>query len=166
MRLRDFEAGVEAAQCGESLWELFAGYFRGTAVARVSYLHLPPLGAPDARHPKMRAEGFPEELVARYIHERHYRDNPVVSATRKQLEPVYWEDAAAAAGLSDRERAFVEVSVPGNSATASASRSTARTVATDSAASASSPGCGGFGRRCCTSSSGCASSRTCASAPS
>jgi LuxR family transcriptional regulator/LuxR family quorum-sensing system transcriptional regulator CciR len=109
MRLRDFEAGVEAAQCGESLWELFAGYFRGTAVARVSYLHLPPLGAPDARHPKMRAEGFPEELVARYIHERHYRDNPVVSATRKQLEPVYWEDAAAAAGLSDRERAFVEV---------------------------------------------------------
>jgi LuxR family transcriptional regulator/LuxR family quorum-sensing system transcriptional regulator CciR len=108
MRLQEFEAGVEAAQCPEDLWALAAGYFRGTEVARVSYLHLPPLGAPDAERPKMKAEGFPEELVERYIHERHYRDNPAVAAARRQVEPVYWEDAAASAGLSDRERAFVE----------------------------------------------------------
>ena len=90
---QDFEAGVEAATSGEALWEVFAGYLRGTEVARVSYLHFPPLGAPDARRRGCSAEGFPEELVARYIEERHYRDNPVVAAARAQLEPVYWEDA-------------------------------------------------------------------------
>jgi len=108
MRLRDFEAGVEAAASGEALWAAFSGYFRGTQVERVSYLHLPPLGAPDVRRPQLKTEGFPEELVARYIEERHYRDNPVVAAARERLEPVYWEDAVAAAGLSERERAFVE----------------------------------------------------------
>jgi len=108
MRLRDFETGVEAAASGEALWGVFSGYFRGTQVERISYLHLPPLGAPDVRRPQLKAEGFPEEMVARYIEERHYRDNPVVAAARERLEPVYWEDAVEAAGLSERERAFVD----------------------------------------------------------
>jgi LuxR family transcriptional regulator/LuxR family quorum-sensing system transcriptional regulator CciR len=109
MRLRDVEAGIEGAESGEALWAVFSGYFRGTEVDRVSYLHLPPLGAPDVRRPRLKAEGFPEELVARYIEERHYRDNPVVAAARERLEPVYWEDAIATAGLSARERAFVDM---------------------------------------------------------
>jgi LuxR family transcriptional regulator/LuxR family quorum-sensing system transcriptional regulator CciR len=108
MRLGEFEAGVDAAESGEALWGLYSDYFRGTQVARVSYLHLPPLGAPDARLPRLKSEGFPEELVAWYLEERHYRDNPVVAAARERLEPVYWEDAVAAAGMSERERAFVD----------------------------------------------------------
>jgi LuxR family transcriptional regulator, quorum-sensing system regulator CciR len=108
MRLREVEAGIEAAASGEALWSAFSGYFHGTQVVRISYLHLPPLGATDVQRPQMKAEGFPEELVARYIEERHYRDNPVAAAARDRLEPVYWEDAVAAAGLSERERAFVE----------------------------------------------------------
>ena len=108
MRLRDFEAGVEAATSGEALWKIFAGFFAGTEVSRVSYMHFPPLGAADARRTRMQSEGFPEELVARYIEERHYRDNPVVSTAREQLEPIYWEDAVQAADLNERKRAFVE----------------------------------------------------------
>jgi LuxR family transcriptional regulator, quorum-sensing system regulator CciR len=108
MRLKEFEAGVEAAESGDALWAVFAGYFSGTVVARISYLHFPPFGAPDSRQTRMRAEGFPEQLVARYIEERHYRNNPVVNAARAQLDPVYWEDAVASAGLGAGEQAFVQ----------------------------------------------------------
>ena len=42
--------------------------------------------------PRMRAEGFPEALVARYIVERQFRDNPVLSRAQRQIEPVYWDE--------------------------------------------------------------------------
>jgi LuxR family transcriptional regulator/LuxR family quorum-sensing system transcriptional regulator CciR len=108
MRLREVEAGIEAATSGEALWQVCARYFRGTEVARVSYLHLPPLGADDARRPQIKAEGFPEALIARYVEERQYRHNPVITEAREKIEPVYWEDVVASAELSEREQAFVE----------------------------------------------------------
>ena len=107
MRLRDFESGVEAASTPDAVWQVFSGYFAGTEIDRICYLHLPPPGAPDAREVRMRAEGFAEGLVTRYIEERHYRSNPVIAAARDTLEPVYWEDAVASAGLSEEEREFV-----------------------------------------------------------
>ena len=127
------------------------GIFAGTAVSRISYLHLPPLGAPDARRPRMQREGFPEELVARYIEERHYRDNPVVVAARR----------AARAGLlgrtpsrrrtsNEREQAFVEAyqrrrpRLRGRHPGLRPER-----AATATAGSGSRRGCGGCGRRCC-----------------
>jgi LuxR family transcriptional regulator/LuxR family quorum-sensing system transcriptional regulator CciR len=104
----DFEAGLEAASTPQELWELLAGFFRGTVVRRVSYLHLPPLGAPDAGRPWLAAEGFPEALVARYVEERLYRDNPALSHTQRHPEPIYWDEIAQLAPLSEREAAFVE----------------------------------------------------------
>ena len=57
---------------------------------------------------RLRAEGFPEALVSRYIVERQFRDNPVLSRAQRQIEPVYWEDALAAEHLTERQRAFVD----------------------------------------------------------
>jgi hypothetical protein len=45
MLVQDFEAEVERAASPEALWRLFAAFFRGTVVQRISYLHLPPLDA-------------------------------------------------------------------------------------------------------------------------
>ena len=46
MLVQDFEAGVDGAASPETLWRLFAAFFRGTVVQRVATAHLPP-GVPD-----------------------------------------------------------------------------------------------------------------------
>jgi hypothetical protein len=86
MLVQDFEAGVERAASPEALWRVFAGFFQGTVVQRISYLHLPPLGAPDSDRPCVRADGFPEAAVARYVEERLYRDNPVLNYAQRHPE--------------------------------------------------------------------------------
>lgn len=108
MRLGDAEAEIGSATCVEALWEIFFRFFRGTDVQRVSYLHFPPVGAPDSRELRIRSDGFPEALISRYIEERLYRHNPVVTLARDQLEPVYWDDALRNASLTSEEREFVE----------------------------------------------------------
>jgi LuxR family transcriptional regulator/LuxR family quorum-sensing system transcriptional regulator CciR len=108
MELREYEAAVEAAQSPVALWDAFSGYFRGTDVARVSYLHLPPLGAPDANQPRLVAAGFPEALVARYLEERIFRDNPIIDEAHVHGEPIYWDEIESMRALNEREQAFLE----------------------------------------------------------
>ena len=108
MLITDYEIAVAAAETPEALWALLEGYFRDTVVNRVIYLHLPPIGAPDERSPAVRADGFPEELVTRYLAERMFRDNPMLRYAQTSAEPVYWEAIADDARLGTRERAFVE----------------------------------------------------------
>jgi LuxR family transcriptional regulator/LuxR family quorum-sensing system transcriptional regulator CciR len=107
MLVHDFEAGVERAASPETLWRLFAAFFRGAVVQRISYLHLPPLGAPDSGRPRMRTEGFPEAAVARYVEERLYRDNPVLNYAQRHPEPVYWDEIREVKPLNEREEAFL-----------------------------------------------------------
>jgi DNA-binding CsgD family transcriptional regulator len=107
MRVKDFEVAVEAAETPESLWAVFSEYFRDTVVDRLVYLHLPPLGAPDSRTPGLRAEGFPEGLVARYLQERLYRDNPMLRHAQQHVEPVYWDELESMGPANERERAFL-----------------------------------------------------------
>jgi LuxR family transcriptional regulator/LuxR family quorum-sensing system transcriptional regulator CciR len=111
MRLQNVEAEINAATCEDALWQVFSGYFIDTEVRRVSYLHFPPFGAPDARRLQMRAEGFPDALIGRYIEEQLYRSNPVVALARDNLEPVYWDEAVASARMTDDMRAFVDAFV-------------------------------------------------------
>jgi LuxR family transcriptional regulator/LuxR family quorum-sensing system transcriptional regulator CciR len=107
MRNADFESAVERAATPEALWKLFAGQFRDTVVTQIVYLHLPPLGAIDSGRPTIRSEGFPEELVTRYITERLYRDNPMLRFSARNIEPVYWDQVESMGPLSEREQAFL-----------------------------------------------------------
>jgi DNA-binding CsgD family transcriptional regulator len=104
----EYETAVAAAETPEAIWVAVSDYFRGTVVDRIIYLHLPPFGAPDEHRPALRAEGFPEELVTRYLAERLYWDNPVVRQSSERVAPVYWDEAAGSKGMSERERSFVE----------------------------------------------------------
>jgi DNA-binding CsgD family transcriptional regulator len=107
MQVRDYERLVAQAATSEALWSAFADYFRGTEVDRISYLHLPPLGAPDANRPLIAADGFPDELVAEYFEERLFRDNPALAQAHRGVEPIYWDEFATLHPLNDREAAFL-----------------------------------------------------------
>lgn len=107
MLVKDYEAAVAACGTPEALWEAIGRYFCDTEVDRLVYLHLPPIGSPDERTPRIRADGYPDELVSRYLAERLYRDNPVLRHAQTSAEPVYWDDIAADTTLTSRERAFV-----------------------------------------------------------
>ena len=56
MLVQDFEAGVERAASPETLWRLFAAFFRGTVVQRLATGTC--RRASDSGRPRMRAEGF------------------------------------------------------------------------------------------------------------
>ena len=108
MRIKDFELAVGEAETPEAIWAVFSEYFRDTDVQRLVYLHLPPLGAADSRNVRLRAEGFPEELVGRYIGERLYRDNPMLRHAHQDVEPIYWDEIPTKGPVNERERAFLE----------------------------------------------------------
>lgn len=107
MHVRDYETAVAACRTPEALWGLIGGYFHDTDVERVVYLHLPPIGSPDERSPRIRADGYPDELVSRYLVERLYRDNPLLRHAQTSADPVYWDEIADDPTLTPRERDFV-----------------------------------------------------------
>jgi LuxR family transcriptional regulator/LuxR family quorum-sensing system transcriptional regulator CciR len=106
MLVKEFETVIARTTTPEEVWAAVAAYFRDKVVDRLVYLHLPPLGAPDDRSPRLRQEGFPEELAARYLAERLYLDNPVVRQGQREIAPVYWDEASP---ITERELAFVEM---------------------------------------------------------
>jgi LuxR family transcriptional regulator, quorum-sensing system regulator CciR len=106
MRLEDYQAAVEVADTSETLWGILRDYFRDTDVRRLTYIHLPPLGAPDAQKIEAEATGFPPNLLERYVSERLYRDNPILSLAHRRAEPVYWDEVDSIE-LTPREAAFI-----------------------------------------------------------
>ena len=108
MLLKDYESAIARAPTPEAVWATVSEFFRDTVVDRVVYLHLPPIGAPDSSKPRLRAEGFPEELMIRYLGERLYRDNPVLRQTHQRAEPIYWDEIWEHGPANERERAFLE----------------------------------------------------------
>ena len=107
MLVTDYETALEACHTPEALWALIGRFFHGSDVERIVYLHLPPIGSPDERLPRVRADGYPDELVSRYLAERLFRDNPMLRHAQASAEPVYWDDIAEDTTLTPRERAFV-----------------------------------------------------------
>jgi hypothetical protein len=95
MPLKDYESVVARAATPEAVWATFSEYFRDTVVDRVVYLHLPPVRAPDSRRPRPRAEGFPQELVMRYLSERLYRDNPALRHPACDSPTLRWSATCA-----------------------------------------------------------------------
>lgn len=110
MKLRDYEEQIERAETPEAIWALCTAFFRAHGIPRVTYHHLPPVGAPDGGAVRFRAEGFPEDLVALYVSGRMWRDNPALrhSLRAKSSEPFYWSEVAELPEMSDRSRAFFD----------------------------------------------------------
>ncbi len=108
MELSAFEDAVERTTEPPALWALCTAFFHARRIVRVTYHHLPPMGALDGDQVRFRAEGIPEYLVARYVAERMWRENPMLAHARTRAEPFYWSEALRDAELSDRAQAFFD----------------------------------------------------------
>ena len=108
MAVPRYEQAISEAATNKAVWSAVAAQFRGSAVNRVGYLHLPPLGAVDETRPRIYAEGFPDWLVARYFDEGLYRGNPAIKLAANQVQPVYWDELLQHEPRTEREREFIE----------------------------------------------------------
>lgn len=107
MEIESFKAEIERADDPAAIWQVLTAVFEGTVVERILYHHLPPLGAVDSGRITVSAEGFPEELVARYVGEQHYRRNPLLSYAQQSAEPFYFDEITSLRQLSPREEDWV-----------------------------------------------------------
>ena len=148
MLLKDSESAIARAPTPEAVWATVSEFFRDTVVDRVVYLHLPPIGAPDSSKPRLRAEGFPEELVIRYLGERLYRDNPVLRHAHQRAEPVYWDEICEAGRPTNANVRSSRSSGRRTSATRSVFLFSGRMGAWASVGSGCGRACGGWTRRC------------------
>ena len=148
MLLKDYESAVARAATPEAVWATFSEYFRDTVVDRLVYLHLPPIGAPDSGKPRLRAEGFAEELMIRYLGERLYRDNPMLRHAHQRAEPVYWDEVVSRRRPTNANVRSSRSFGRRTSATGSAFLSSGRMGAWASAGSGFARACGGWTRRC------------------
>lgn len=101
MRIEEVEAAIEHAETPAALWDAAAAFFRGTAITRVMYHHLPPIGAPDAGAVRVSAEGVPEDLVDRYVADRMWRKNPNLLHALTTTEPFYFDEVTDRDALDD-----------------------------------------------------------------
>lgn len=108
VHLRDFEEQVGRTETPEALWALCTTFFQGRRIARVTYHHLPPVGAPDGESVRFRSVGFPEDLVARYVADRMWRENPMLRHARSKSEPFYWSEVAQTVELSPNAKALFD----------------------------------------------------------
>ena len=154
---QDFEVAVDAAETTEALWKAFGDYFHGSAVKRLTYLHLPPLGALDDRRPDMKSHGVPDEAIEQYLAGRHYRDNPILQRAQRSAEPVYWDEIDDMVLSAEREATSSRSSRRSACATASASRPMARTGGGGSSGWDSVAMSGGWTGRCSRTIAGSAS---------
>ncbi len=102
-----FRETVERATTTDALWRAFRAFLQTTAAERASYLHLPPLGAPDARQPKLHAEGYPDGDLEWFLDNRIFRDSPILREAQQRGQPIYWDDIESLRTLTWRERQFM-----------------------------------------------------------
>jgi LuxR family transcriptional regulator/LuxR family quorum-sensing system transcriptional regulator CciR len=93
MTLDDLARGLAAAPTQVALWRLLQSFAAERGIRRVSYHHYP--GGPAAREGfTLRAEGFPEDWVCRYLDARLYRIDPIPALALQQGQPFLWSQTA------------------------------------------------------------------------
>jgi hypothetical protein len=108
MDIRTFESEIERIKLPPRLWGLFTDFFHGTAVDRVIYHHIPPVGAPDGDSVKIRAAGVSEDMVKHYVDDLLFHDNPLFVHAQQSTEPFYFDEIAHPTNLDKRKQDFVD----------------------------------------------------------
>lgn len=106
-RLSAFFKSCAKAAWAEPLWLAVVNYFLESGFARISYLHLPPLGAPDEGKVRVSAHGFPEAWILQYIREKLYREDPLLATANSTEIPFHWQDIWDLRTLTETEKAFM-----------------------------------------------------------
>lgn len=88
------------------LWQVLLEHLAFFGVTRVTAVHLPPVGAPDANRPRVRAIGYPEEWIFRYVSYLH-ADDPMPSQANIQATPFFWSEISGLRELTEAQSAFL-----------------------------------------------------------
>ncbi|MEM0898579.1 MAG: LuxR C-terminal-related transcriptional regulator [Pseudomonadota bacterium] len=94
---------ISAAERLRDLWPMFCDYYREHGATMISY-HAVSL---DGVRLGIKAEGFPEKWVNRYISEGLEDIDPIPKQSATRSEPFIWSDAAKLNNLTDEERWYL-----------------------------------------------------------
>lgn len=88
---------------------LLLAFLRQRGIHEVAYHHLPPLGAPDARTPRILSHGFSPEVLELAAAGRDSGTTPVASYVQQNPDPIYWDEIEGRRALSAREKAHLAI---------------------------------------------------------
>lgn len=108
-RLETFFDACARVSWTEPLWHLTRDTLLNMGVLKVSYHHLPPLGAADEGRIRIVTHGFSEDWVGRYIGKKLYLRDPIPAHAATVEEPFFWHDIARLRNLTETEYAFLEL---------------------------------------------------------
>lgn len=83
------------------------GYFKTLDVPMMSYHHLPPIGAPDQGALLLETEGFPPELLQRYIRDKLFLIDPIPIYAQKTTVPFRWSEIGKLTNLRPEQKALM-----------------------------------------------------------
>ncbi|MEO0423548.1 MAG: LuxR family transcriptional regulator [Pseudomonadota bacterium] len=103
-------ASLRGTASFEDLRLTFVDALSRLGIKRMSYHHLPPLGASDFQsHIAVFAHGFPDDWVSRYVDERLYRVDPISRKAADAALPFRWSAVTAFGDLSQAERRYLDM---------------------------------------------------------
>jgi len=105
-RIERFHAQISVALWPEPLWHAVLEFFGTEDIARVSYHHIPPLGAPDEGRTRVIAEGYPDAYLEDYIRSKAFRTDPIVLHALTEERPFPWRDVPKFRKLTTEEKSF------------------------------------------------------------
>ena len=83
-------------------------YFKTLDVQMISYHHLPPIGAPDQGELLLETEGFPPDLLKRYIRDKLFLIDPIPIHAQKTTVPFKWSEIGKLTNLKPEQKALMK----------------------------------------------------------
>lgn len=104
--MEKFFSDAAAAADVPRLWQVLLDHLAFFDVTRVTAVHLPPVGAPDANRSRVRSIGYPEDWIFKYVGHLH-EDDPMPSQANAQAKPFRWSEIASLRELTDAQTSFL-----------------------------------------------------------
>ncbi len=79
-------------------------YFKTLDMRMISYHHLPPIGAPDQGVLLLETEGFPPDLLTRYIRDKLFLIDPIPIYAQKTTVPFKWSEIGNLTNLRPEQK--------------------------------------------------------------
>lgn len=106
----EFAACLEQTHSFTELRNSCVHFFLDHGIKRMSYHHLPPVGAEDYDpHISVAAYGFPEEWVELYVGRELYRVDPIPRRALCSTVPFLWSETRSMPGISTGETEYLDL---------------------------------------------------------
>lgn len=111
----DFVCQINSVASFQELRETCIRQYRALGAVRMSYHHLPPIGAQGFSDTvTLTTDGFPPNVVERYRSRDYHKIDPVIRLALQATHPFLWSDAFKLPNLSEAEKAYVDEAISEN----------------------------------------------------